>query len=98
MNSQTLTMDSWVSRRQQMVDAPMGEHLMMLSVEQGFYYDLNPTARLIWEALAEKRQIQAICTLVQREYEVTEGQCRESVFVFIRQLLSENMVQFCTGV
>ena len=75
-----------------MVAASMGEHLMMLSVEQGCYYDLNPTARFIWQALETPRRIRDLCRLVNDEFEVDDAMCQNTVLNFVRQLLSEKVI------
>lgn len=74
------------------VSAPLGEHLMMLSIEHGAYFDFNPTAKLIWESLSTPRSMSDLCKLVADEYDVSKQQCRESVEDFIMQLKKENMV------
>lgn len=72
----------------------MGEHLVMLSIEHGAYFDLNPTAKLIWESLATPRTISDLCSLIHQEYEVSDESCRESVESFVLELLKENLISF----
>lgn len=76
------------------VSAMMGEHLIMLNIEHGSYFDMNPTARLIWESLATPCTIDDLCAIIQEEYEVPEHSCRESVEHFILELQKENMISF----
>lgn len=76
------------------VSAMMGEHLVMLSIEHGAYFDLNPTAKLIWESLAIPCTISDLCSLIRQEYEVSDESCRESVENFVLELKRENLVNF----
>ena len=64
----------------------------MLSVEQGAYFDLNPTAKLIWESLSIPRTMHELCMIIHEEYEVSEQDCRDSVERFVLELHKENMV------
>ncbi|GEM_PF-1052905 len=74
------------------VSAMMGEHLIMLSIEQGAYFDLNPTAKLIWESLVSPRTMHELCMIIHEEYEVSEQHCKDSVESFVLELYKENMV------
>lgn len=76
------------------VSATMGEHLIMLNVERGSYFDMNPTAKLIWESLTTPCTINDLCAIIHEEYEVSDHSCRESVEHFILELQKENMVSF----
>lgn len=76
------------------ISAPMGEHLMMLSIEHGAYFDLNPTAKLIWELLSTPRTLNDLCAFVSDEFDVSKQQCRESVENFILELQKEKMIFF----
>lgn len=88
----TLMPDTVIGQASPGVSAMMGEHLVMLSVEQGAYFDLNPTAKLIWESLASPRTMHELCMIIHEEYEVSEQDCRDSVERFVLELHKENMV------
>ncbi|MFZ6864643.1 PqqD family protein [Undibacterium sp. Ji67W] len=92
MQPASLDLDSLIVRQTDMVAAPMGEHLMMMSVEQGCYYDLNPTARFIWQVLETPRRIRDLCLLVSAEFEVSDVVCQNTVLNFANHLLLENVV------
>jgi hypothetical protein len=83
-----------IVQRTPQVSAMMGEHLVMLSIEQGAYFDLNPTAKLIWESLASPRTLHELCMIIHEEYEVSEQHCRDEVERFVWQLHQENMISF----
>lgn len=72
----------------------MGEHLVLLSIEHGAYFEMNPTAKLIWDSLSRPCTIIELCEIVHEQYEVSEHYCRESIENFILALRQENMVHF----
>jgi len=90
--SSTLMPDTVIAQTSPGVSAMMGEHLVMLSIEQGAYFDLNPTAKLIWESLASPRTMHELCMIIHEEYEVSEQHCKDSVERFVLELHKENMV------
>ena len=90
-----LSLDSsvWLVRCDGLVEAPSGDRLLMMSIELGQYYDLNPTAKFVWQALSQPRQIGQICTMMQKHFDVSEAVCTSTVLAFVQQLLAENMVR-----
>lgn len=76
-----------------LVSAQAGDHVMMMSIEQGMYYDLNATAGLLWQALEQPCTLRQLCHLVQENYDVGESECRSSVLAFLQQLSDEGMLQ-----
>jgi hypothetical protein len=92
-----LTPNTVITQTSPGVSAMLGEHLVMLSIEQGAYFDLNPTARLIWESLASPRTLHELCMIIHEEYEVSEQCCTDAVKRFILELHKENMVFFKTS-
>jgi hypothetical protein len=92
MKPTTITLDSRVVRQPETIAAPMGEHLMMMNIQQGFYYDLNPTARFIWQILETPQQVREVCRLLQAEFEVAAEQCEHAVVNFVNKLVAESVV------
>jgi hypothetical protein len=92
MHSVSLSLESRVVQQSDIIPASMGDHLMMMDIEQGCYYDLNPTARFIWQALETPRQIRELCLLIQEEFDVSEAQCIKTVMSFVDRLLLEKVV------
>lgn len=88
-----LKKDALIIRLEDLVGAPLGEHLMMLSITNGTYFDLNPTARLIWETLQTPHTFADLCKVILSEYDVSESQCEQSVRRFVLQLLNNKMVE-----
>lgn len=93
MKSQPLTLDTCVVRENQIVGTPLGERFMMMSIEQGSYYDLNPTAHFVWQALAQPRKLSEVCVLMQQEYEVSEEDCKSAVMRFVQHLCDEGVAR-----
>lgn len=79
-------------RADRLVAAESGEHLMMMDAETGGYYDLNASAALIWQALAQPCTVAELCARVQTRYEVDDETCRRSVEALLAQMLAETIV------
>lgn len=89
-----LSHETVIGRTENTVTAPVGDHLMMLSIENGSYFDFNPTAKSIWEAIETPKSLHELCKLIQSEYDVDEEQCNHSVCQFLLKLREKGMVRF----
>ncbi|WCM28921.1 PqqD family peptide modification chaperone [Sphingomonas sp. QA11] len=72
--------------------APLGEKLLMLSVEQGSYFELSPVTRRIWELLETPRTLADLIECLTGEYDVDPETCRAEVRSVIEHLVGENLV------
>lgn len=55
------------------------ESLMMMSIEAGKYFELNPVSKRIWELVDEPKSEEEIIAILLSEYDVSEEQCRAEV-------------------
>ncbi len=88
----TINPNSVVSRAQGFTTAAVHDELMMLNVEQGAYYSLDPIAAEIWRMLEQPMQVDAIVAQLQKRYAVSPEQCRADVLEFLAKLLENGMV------
>jgi len=63
----------------------------LLHLDTKRYYSLNESGCLIWQLLARGLDVAAIATELQREYEITDGACREQVAAFLAVLEAEGL-------
>jgi hypothetical protein len=64
-----------VMRANAPLESQVEDGLMLCDLETGDILSLNPTARAIWEAIAEPVTIGAICQTLQRRFTVEEDKC-----------------------
>ena len=72
--------------------APLAEKLLMLSVEQGSYFEFSPVTRRIWELLESPRTLSEIVGSLTEEYDVDAETCRAEVRSVVEQLIREDLV------
>jgi hypothetical protein len=88
----TITTTTWLTRAEGFVTAAVEDELMMLSVEQGAYYSLDPIAAEIWDLLEQPAQAQNIIATLRERYDVTPEQCETDVLGFLEQLHANGMI------
>jgi hypothetical protein len=92
MAKSPLQLDARFVRSDSLVGAEMGARLLMMHIESGKYYDLNATARLLWEALSDARRVDELCSLLQARFEVDDETCLASVKAMLTEFFAENMI------
>ncbi|QAY66754.1 lasso peptide biosynthesis PqqD family chaperone [Paenibacillus protaetiae] len=75
----------------------MNGEKVMLSIDNGKYYNLGAVGGRIWELVAVPSTIETIVTHLVAEYEIGFEECRQQVSVFLQQLLGEGLVQVQAG-
>jgi hypothetical protein len=68
-----------------------GENVI-LDLEEGIYYGLNPVGARIWEQIQEPARVGDVVTSIADEYDVSHDQCFEDVAALLRDLEKENLI------
>lgn len=90
--AQPLTVNATVARVDEIITAPLGEDLMMMSVAQGAYFGLDEVGATIWSHLAAPIVVADLCAALQAEFAVTAEQCQADVVAFLTALRDAGLV------
>lgn len=88
----SLNPQSCVSRRGDVLTSSIGEETVMLDVEKGFYFGLDPVATRIWELLESPVRVADLCTQLVDEFEVTPEACSADVATFLESLRENGLI------
>lgn len=81
-----------VQRNNDCVAAMVADELVVLSVDLGRYFGLNPTAARVWELLEQPRTMEELCDSLAEEYEIQPDACRLEVTALLEDLQKEGLV------
>ncbi len=81
-----------IKRAEGFVTANVKDDLMMLNVEQGAYYALDPIAAEIWGMLEHPAHVDNIIERLQKRYDVSAEECERDVMDFLKELNSNGMI------
>jgi hypothetical protein len=70
---------------------------VLLNLNTGTYFGLDPVGTRIWNLLQEQRSLQQILDCLLQEYDVTEAQCREDLLNLIGQMQEKGLVEVSNG-
>jgi len=74
------------------ISGRLHDEIVMMDLEKGKYFSLNPVATRIWDLLEKPLTIDELCTLLMEEYEVSESQCREEVKEVVEEMVKLGVV------
>ena len=81
-----------LQRHPDMVFSHIDDEVVMMSVETGEYYGLNPVASRIWEILEKPYTFDQLIDMLLQEFDIDESKCRNDVTGFLNQLIEKLLV------
>ncbi|WP_226667514.1 lasso peptide biosynthesis PqqD family chaperone [Metabacillus litoralis] len=71
----------------------MDGETVMLSIQNGKYYNLGEIGGAIWELIDKPITINQLINLLLEKYAVDHAQCEEQVIVFVKSLYKQGLVK-----
>jgi hypothetical protein len=96
MPDSSLELRMRVRRLDDVLETEIDEETVMMDIEKGSYFGLNPTGSKIWTLLAEAVVIGDLCDRLTEEFEVPREQCEQQVVAFLQNLLERGLLQIVT--
>jgi hypothetical protein len=66
---------------------------VILDLEEGIYYGLNPVGARIWSEIQKPTTVGEITTAITAEYDVDSEQCREDVISLLQDLHENDLIK-----
>lgn len=76
----------------QVISRTVGEETVILELESGTYFELDPVGARVWELMGEGRTFGQLCDIVMQEYEVSRERLEEDVTALVQQLADRRLV------
>ncbi len=89
----SVTMNSIAYHDPEMVAAPMGDELVMFSLDRGMYYGLDDIASHIWQHLAEPISVTNLCSALLDEFDVDRETCENDTLDLLNWLYRQGLVK-----
>ena len=85
-------LDSNLTPSDQAIESSVGDETVLLNLENGTYYGLDPVGTRIWELLKEGHSTAEICRLLGAKYEVEQVTIENDVRNFLADLKEHGIV------
>lgn len=87
-----LTLDDVIVRNPDIISTDMESETVMMSIERGEYFGLNPIGGLTWSLLTQPSTVASLCAALCARYDVDEAECQTDVLRFIGALQQRGLV------
>jgi hypothetical protein len=75
------------------VQSKIGEEVVMLDMESGFYFGLNSVASVIWGLLAEEIGFEKLIDQLMAQFDVERALCEADTLELLDQMLDKNIIR-----
>lgn len=79
-------------RNNSTISGRLHDELIMMNVEKGRYFSLNPVATRIWDLLENPLSADELCTLLIEEYDVDVEQCMKEVKELLEEMTKVGLI------
>lgn len=93
MNTEFITDEVLIMQSEGFLVSDMDGEKVMLSIDNGKYYNLGRIGGRIWELVASPITVGGMVEKLVAEYDIEPDACEEQVQRFLRQLADEGLVQ-----
>jgi len=80
------------SRNSKTISGRLHDELVMMDLDQGKYFSLNPVATRIWDLLAKPLTTEELCLILIDEYDVEPERCRIEVKEHLAEMVRLGLV------
>jgi hypothetical protein len=79
-------------RNSKTISGRLHDELVMMDIDQGKYFSLNPVATRIWDLLLKSSEIKEVCSLLMDEYEIDAERCQTEVSELLEEMVKLGVV------
>jgi hypothetical protein len=97
VDSATLTTATVIRRSGAILASALGEKTVMMDIEQGLYYGLNPVGTSVWQLTEHPTSIQHVCDQLLATFDVSPDRCQRDVMHVISHMLQHDIVEIVDG-
>jgi hypothetical protein len=80
-------------QNKEIVQSKIGEEVVMLDMESGFYFGLNSVASVIWGLLAEGICFDKLIDQLMAQFDVERALCEADTLELLDQMLDKNIIR-----
>jgi hypothetical protein len=80
-------------RNNETISGRLHDELVMMDIQKGKYFALNPVATRIWDLLEKPLAHAELCSLLVEEYEVEEGGCSSDLQEYLEEMVGLGLVK-----
>ncbi|MDD7987006.1 PqqD family peptide modification chaperone [Lentisphaera marina] len=84
-----ITKNCTLKRNPEIISSKIDDEVVMMSIEEGKYFGLDPIGSIIWELLEEPKSLKKILPELVDEFDVSEEQCEKDCMSFVLDMIDK---------
>ncbi|MCM3724930.1 coenzyme PQQ synthesis protein D (PqqD) [Neobacillus bataviensis] len=92
LSTNNFTMETTIVQSPGNIISDMGGETVMMSIDNGKYYNLGSVGGYIWSNIEKPISINQLILTLTREFNVETSKCQKEVMPFIELLLNEKLI------
>ncbi|MCQ6275268.1 lasso peptide biosynthesis PqqD family chaperone [Bacillus sp. V3B] len=92
LNTKKITLNYTVSQREGNIVSDMDGEKVMMSIQNGKYYNLGEIGGVIWDLIKAPITVNQVIMELISQYDVKENECEVEVVSFLEHLSKEGLI------
>lgn len=92
----SLNLDSTIQASDQHVASDLADEVVILDLQSGVYYGLDPVGTRIWQLIQEPTRLADVKKQLLEEYDVAPDQCEQDLLQLTQRLVDEGLIRIHT--
>jgi len=88
-----ISVDDVVVASSRQVSSRLGDDTVILELDRGVYFELEPVGSRIWELVAEPTRVSDVRDTILGEYEVDAPQCEADLLALLTEMRSRGLLE-----
>jgi hypothetical protein len=80
-------------QNKRVIQSKIGDEVVMLDMDSGFYFGLNSVASIIWVKLEKEISLEDVINELMKEYNIDRQTCENDTRIFWDQLLEKSIIK-----
>ena len=87
-----ITPSTIIQRDSKLITSRMDGETVMMSINNGEYYGLDPIGSRIWELIENPISVESLIAKLRCEYDIEIAQCEHDTTIFLQQMANKNLL------
>jgi len=79
-------------RNNETISGKLQDEQVLLDIDKGKYFSLNPIATRIWEILSDPKDLEELCVELTAIYDVPLEQCKKETQQYLDEMIKLGMI------
>lgn len=80
-------------QNKEVVQSKIGDEVVMLDVESGYYFGLNSVASVIWDMMKDKIDLNTLVENLMKEFEVDKETCETDTLELLAEMKEKKIIR-----